>query len=94
MNHRRNDNVCLRSIAGETLLIPICGHLADLQNIFALEGAGPLLWNMLDGNTSVEKLRDAMVAEYDVDAARAEQDVRGFLDELASRKLASPLGSP
>ena len=34
-------------MAGETFLVPIRGHLADLQELFVLNEAGQRLWDRL-----------------------------------------------
>ena len=80
MNYRRNENVILRSIAGETLLVPVCGNLVDLQNIYVLEGIGEFLWNLVD-DRSLDLLRDAVTARFEIDAEQAGRDVREFIDD-------------
>ena len=72
----------MRQIAGETILVPIRGNLADLQNLFILEGTGRFIWDNLDGKNSVDRICDAVVASFDVGVERAKADVAEFLLNL------------
>ena len=54
--YKRNESVVLRDVAGEKLLIPVKGRLADLQNIFVLEGLGEWVWEQLDGVRELEEI--------------------------------------
>lgn len=87
MAYRRHENVVTRKIAGETLLVPIRGNLADMQNLFVLEGTGEFIWNLLDGCARFDELADAITSEYDTDVATASGDLREFLDALVRREL-------
>ena len=87
MRYKRRDNVVFRRIAGETLLIPIRGTLADLQRVFVLEGAGEFIWQELDGSKTVEEIRDAVAGYFEVGVEEAGKDVEEFLAELNRRDL-------
>lgn len=78
----RNGNIVSRRVAGETILVPVTGRLADMQRIFALNALGEFIWELLDGKTALPEIRDKVVDAFDVDAARAESDIRDFLAEL------------
>jgi hypothetical protein len=87
MRYKRRDNVVFRRIAGETLLIPIRGTLADLQRVFVLEGAGEFIWQELDGAKTVEEIRDAVAGHFEVGVEDAWKDVQEFIAELSRRDL-------
>lgn len=79
---RRIDDIVDREVAGELFMVPIRGHLADLQELFVVNDTGRWLWDRLDGSSSVQELVLGMTAEFDVDQSEAERDVRAFLSEL------------
>jgi hypothetical protein len=82
MRVARYDDVILREIAGETFLVPIRGHLADLQDLFVLNEVGSWIWAHLDGTRTPSDLARALCEEFDVGLAEAEQDVAAFLVRL------------
>ena len=83
----RTADAVTRQVAQETLLVPIRGQLADLQQIFSINAVGALLWERLDGEHDIEALCAAVAEEFDVTAAGAEPSVRAFLAELVQADL-------
>jgi len=77
--YRKKDDLLARRIAGETIIVPIRGKLADMQNIFALNPVGELIWELLDGSRNVGQIGAAVVDEFDVDADSASNDVAAFV---------------
>ena len=85
---RRHEGLVSRTIADETLLVPVHGDVADLQRVFALNEVGAFLWAELQSPRSLAELSTAVEAAFDVDAATALADSRAFLDDLLRRRLA------
>ena len=54
---------------------------------YGLEDVGARLWALLQRPVTVASIRDALVAEYDVEPVRCARDVRALLQELAARGL-------
>lgn len=54
---------------------------------YGLDPVGALVWGLMDRPRSVAELVDAVVAEYEVDAATAERDLLVLLGEMAARGL-------
>jgi sulfur transfer complex TusBCD TusB component (DsrH family) len=54
---------------------------------YGLEDVGSRLWSLLQRPVTVAAIRDALVAEYDVEPARCGRDVRALLQDLAARGL-------
>lgn len=54
---------------------------------YGLDGVGTRIWGLIQRPTSLTTIRDALVAEYDVEPARCESDLRALLAELAKRGL-------
>jgi hypothetical protein len=87
-NWSRNPDVVRRVVAGEVLLIPVKGRMADLRKIYVLDAVSDNIWGMLDGTRSVGDLRDAVCAEFEVDPQTAEKDAVDFIERLAAADLA------
>ena len=54
---------------------------------FELNDVGALVWEHLDGSTTVEDLIDRVVADYDVDRDTAARDVQDLLGQLIEAGL-------
>ncbi len=54
---------------------------------YGLNPVGATVWTLLEQPRTVAELRDAVVAEYDVDAATAQADLLQLLGEMAARGL-------
>ena len=71
----------LRTISGQTVLMPSGGDL-DLNMMITLNETGAFLWEKLQQETEEPALVAALLAEYDVDEARAAEAVSGFVKKL------------
>jgi hypothetical protein len=87
MVYDKDSNIVTRRIADETLLIPVRGHLADLQRLFVLEGIGEYVWERLDGKSSVGEIIDAIVEDFDVTREEADRDLQEFIHRLKDAGL-------
>ena len=54
---------------------------------YGLDPVGATVWGLLEQPRTVAELRDAVVAEYEVDAPTAEADLLRLLADLAARGL-------
>ena len=84
---RRRESVVQRDVAGEMFLVPIHGHIADLQELFVLNEVGRYLWDRLDGDRSLEDLVADVFAVFDVTEEQARRDTMTFLDQLSAAGL-------
>lgn len=91
---KRVDDVVQREVAGELFLVPIRGHLADLQELFVLNEVGHWLWSRLDGTLSLATLTDQLVTEFEVDRPQAQDDVDAFIRQLDEAGLLQELTPP
>lgn len=85
--YRQSPDLLARRIAGETIVVPIRGKLADMQRIFALNEVGEFVWHQIDGRRTVAEIGDAVSAEFDIERAQAEADMQAFLEELRTAEL-------
>ncbi len=54
---------------------------------YGLEDVGARIWQLLQRPIAVSAIRDALVAEYDVEPERCGRDLRALLRDLAGRGL-------
>ena len=90
---KRRESVIRRDVAGETFLVPIHGHLADLQELFVLNEVGSRLWDGLEETCCLEDLAASVRAEFEVDGEQALRDTESFVQQLVEAGLVeeSPL---
>jgi hypothetical protein len=81
------EDVILREVAGEHLLVPIRHDVADMQAIYAMTGIGARIWRLLDGTRTLGGVHAAIAAGFEVDEDRAWQDLCEFVDRLEERSL-------
>ena len=86
-NMRRSQHVVSRQVAGETLLIPIRGRLADMQRIFAIDPVAAYVWDLLAEPRALDDVVERVTAAFEVTVADARRDVGEFLDSLAAAGL-------
>jgi hypothetical protein len=86
-------DVVQREVAGEVFLVPIRGHLADLQELFVLNETGRWVWEHLEGACALDDLAKGLVAEFEVDETTARQDLEVFAENLVEAGLADSVAS-
>ena len=87
---RANDCVT-RRIGGETVVVPVKGHVADLESIYTLNDVGTVLWDALGGGATLAELASAVCEAYEVGDAEARADTLAFLEDLERLGLASKM---
>ena len=76
----------LRQVAGQTVVLPT-GDELDLNMMITLNGTGAFLWELLQNETTEEEMVKALLAEYDVDEARARESVAAFVNKLRENEF-------
>jgi len=63
--------------------------ILNLKNgvYYGLDPVGARVWNLLQQPRTFAELRDILITEYDVDAARLESDMLDLLSRLAGNQL-------
>ena len=89
--YNKDPNIVARKIAGEMVLVPIRNNIGDLACIYNLNEIGSCIWELINGGTTVEQIRDKIVEEYEVTPDQAETDIMEFLDQLEQVGAVSPI---
>ncbi|HKE10907.1 MAG TPA: PqqD family protein [Myxococcota bacterium] len=90
---RRAPGVVARTIAGETILVPV-RRRAQEMGLFTLNGVGTFVWQALDGTHSLQEIAGAVAAAFEVDPVRALADVAAFAADLERTGCATLRGEP
>jgi hypothetical protein len=78
----RNTAIVSREVAGETIVVPICRGVGDLDSVYTFNQVGKSLWHLLEQGRTAEELANWVATHYAVNARQALQDVQTYLSEL------------
>jgi hypothetical protein len=78
----RSSDLVSRDIAGETVVVPICRGVGDLDSIFTFNTVGTHVWNLLTEGRSEAELTSSVTNRFQVSEYVAQTDVRNFLTDL------------
>lgn len=87
--YKKTDETVSRHIAGETIIVPIKGKLADMQKIFTMNAAAKYIWGLLDGRRNLDTILNEVLIHFDVQRQRAEADIGELIAELMEEDLIS-----
>jgi hypothetical protein len=85
--YRCRDNLVTREIVGETIIVPITGELADLQQVYSLNATGAFVWQRLDGSASLKSIHQALTRHFEVRKKDAWEDLAELVTDLARASL-------
>jgi hypothetical protein len=91
--YKKSDSVVFRKIGEECILVPIRQGVGDLDSIYTLNETAAVIWELIDGKTSVEEIKERLLLEYDVTPSQVEEDLLEQLDQLEGIKAISQGGS-
>lgn len=69
-------------LAGEAVIV-----VPHRREIHRLNEVGTFLWTQLGKERTIDELAEAVAEEFEVEAARAREDVERFVKELGEREL-------
>ena len=80
MKIQKNPELVMRTIAGETVLIPT-GRMASVFNgMINFNGVAAFIWEKMEEIDDREQLVQMILDRYEIDEETARRDVNGFLD--------------
>lgn len=74
--------VLFRDLEGEAVILEL-----ESGRYFGLNETGTRIWLLLQKHRSMESAFQAMLDEYEVDAARLRKELLDFVDTLSARRL-------
>jgi hypothetical protein len=78
----RSSSIVSREVAGETIVVPICRGVGDLDSVYTFNSVGKSLWQLLEEGRTAEELANWIATQYEVSAEQASLDVQSYLTEL------------
>jgi hypothetical protein len=78
----RNSSTVSREIAGETIVVPICAGVGDMEAVYTFNELGGQLWRLLEESRAAQDLVDWVIQHFNVSPEVAAADVHAFLDAL------------
>ena len=79
---RKKGEFVARSIAGETIIVPVRGRAVDLDAIYNLNEVGAFIWERIDGSTTAAQIAEAVSSEFEVMPGEAAMDIEEFIADL------------
>ena len=76
------EQVMSRLVDEETVLIDLSTGI-----YFGLDGVGQRIWESIADGCSIREIAAVIVAEYEIDVAKARSDVFAFVEDLLKRGL-------
>jgi hypothetical protein len=84
---RKKSDLVTRNIGGEIIIVPVEGHVGDLDSIYTLNEVGSTIWELLGGRTSLDRIAAAVCDQYETTPAEARRDVAELVDSLVAAGL-------
>ena len=88
---RRSSLTVSRQIAGETIVVPICSGVGDMEAVYSFNGIGGELWRLLERARAPQELVDWVTENFQVTRDAALADVASFLADLQEVGLVQPV---
>jgi hypothetical protein len=79
---QKDSAIVSRKIADEVILVPIRHKVGEIDCLYALNEVSARIWDLLDGQRSLQAVRDALVSEFDVAEQEAEEDLLTLIEQL------------
>ena len=90
ISFRKKGEFVTRSIAGETVVVPVKGQVGDLDAIYNLNEVGAFIWEQIDGRKSVAQLVEAVHGKFEVALEQAEKEASEFISALEAAGMIEP----
>ncbi len=80
--YSRNPNIAFRKISHECILVPVRNKIGDLDGIYALNEVSARIWELLDGENSLNQISDTLFNEFEINRQTLNSDLFGIIEEL------------
>ena len=85
--HVQSTSIVSREIAGDTIVVPICRGVGDLDSVYTFNALGTHLWRLLEQGRTESELVAWVTMHYAVGENQALEDVRSFVADLQAAGL-------
>jgi len=80
--YEKDPSMVSRRIADEVVLVPVSRKVGEIDGLYALNEVAARIWDLIDGERSLTQLRDALVEEFEVREAQAQEDLIELVAQL------------
>jgi hypothetical protein len=81
-----SDSIVVRKIDGDIVIVPLTATAVDGENAtYTMNPTGQIIWEYLDGQRSLRAVALLLADRFNAPLSEVENDVLGFVDELARR---------
>lgn len=84
---KTSEKFVLRSIADSYVVVPVGDNIVDFGAMITINETGAYIWNLLQTDTDMDGIVNAMCAEFDVDEATARADAEEFVGILRDNRV-------
>lgn len=85
-----NKDFVARTVAGETMLIPVGKNVLKYNGIFTLSETGAMIYRLLCENKTEEEIISALAESFDADEATLKSDFDDFIRQLRDAEIIMP----
>jgi hypothetical protein len=86
-SYAKDADLVTRNVVGETIIVPVKSNVGDLDSIYTLNELGTMIWELIDGQKTVNQIVEEICISYDVSPEEARKDSLEFLDSLEEAGL-------
>lgn len=72
----------LREIAGDFIIVPTGNTVLNFNGLITVNEIGAFLWELLQEDTTEDKMLEAVLHDYDVDEKTARTDIQEYIKKL------------
>lgn len=72
----------LREIAGQYMAVAVGARAKELHGVIGMNETAAFLWKKMQTETTEEELAEALLEEYEIEEAMAQQTVKEFIQNL------------
>ncbi len=80
--YQKSRDMVARLISDQVFLVPIRQRIGDLDSVFGLTGSAARIWDLVDGQRSLQDILDQVIAEFEVARDQAAEDLLDLAEQL------------
>lgn len=80
--YKRSDDMELREVGAELILIPVAASAEDTDSIYVLNETGAAAWDLFDGVLTLREMAEEIAQGFEVTPERALEDLELYVEEL------------
>ena len=85
--YAKSGDIVTRSIADETILVPVRQSAEDLDSIYSINEVAATIWDLMDGKRTLGEIKALLMEKFDVAPEELERDMAEFVEQLKAEKL-------